>query len=88
MPTEYHRQRLPGAQTMPANRQSATMHNLLDPDQMPPADRIREIAHILATGFLRYWVRQAAWDAKKGLAIRAPSSDACVEPTSEGETTA
>jgi hypothetical protein len=64
------------------------MQNLVDPDHMPPADRIREIAHILAAGFLRYWARRAARDAKKGLANRAQSSDSCIEPTSDGETTA
>jgi hypothetical protein len=62
------------------------MQNPLDPHQMPGADRIREVAHILAIGFLRYWLRRTARDdAKKALAIRAQSSDSCIEPKSEGE---
>jgi hypothetical protein len=71
---------------MPASRQTAAVPNALDPEQMPAADRIREIAYLLAIGFLRQWARRTSRDAKKGLAIRATPSDSCVEPTSEGET--
>jgi hypothetical protein len=59
--------------------------NALDPEQMAAADRIREIAHILAVGFLRYWASRTARDTEKGLAIRATPSDSCIEPKSEGE---
>jgi hypothetical protein len=71
---------------VPASRHSGAMRNPLDSEQTSPDERIREIAQLLATGFLRHWVARSARDAKKAVAIRVPSSDPCIEPTSEGET--
>ena len=59
------------------------MQNLLQPDLMSARERIDEVACLLARGFLRYHLRRV--DAEKiGLDVPRPSSDQCVEPSSQG----
>ena len=52
---------------------------------MSPTDRYREVASLLARGFLRYRVRRA--DAEKiPLDVIAEPSHSCLEPQSTRET--
>jgi hypothetical protein len=62
---------------------------------MTPAQRLEEVAGLLASGFLRLRLRRtdssavatAKADArKKGLELLAEPRDECVEPESEAET--
>jgi hypothetical protein len=61
------------------------MRNALHPDQMPPDDRLREVASLLAAGFLRHWAARAVDGGEKGLDVLRTSSEVCPKPTSEGE---
>lgn len=61
--------------------QNRTVADLISADE-----RHKEIASLLATGFLRYWLRRAADGREKELDVPRTSSDSCVKPTSEGET--
>lgn len=56
------------------------------PDLMTAARRLREVASLLAAGFLRHWGRKGSDSGDTGLDFLRPSSDQCPEPTSEGET--
>jgi hypothetical protein len=60
--------------------------NPTDPERMSADERLREVASLLAIGFLRYRLRRAADGRENGLAILRTSSDSCVEPKPEGET--
>ena len=61
------------------------MRNALHPDQMPADDRLREVASLLAAGFLRHWAARAVDGGEKGLDVLRTSSEVCDEPQSEGE---
>ncbi len=54
------------------------MRNSLEPESMTPAQRLEEVAGLLATGFLRLRLR-AADKRKKVLDVLRVSSDECVE---------
>jgi len=61
------------------------VRNPLEPESMTPAQRLEEVAGLLATGILRLRLRPT--DArKKVLDVLAEPSDECVEPESEAET--
>jgi len=49
---------------------------------MPLAARCREVASLLAAGFLRRRLKRADVE-KKGLDVLPASSDSCLEPSSE-----
>jgi hypothetical protein len=51
---------------------------------MTPAQRLEEVAGLLATGFLRLRLRRAD-ERKKALDVLAEPRDECVEPESEAE---
>ena len=60
------------------------MRNPLEPESMTPAQRLEEVAALLATGFLRLRLRTA--DArKKGLELFGVPRDECIETASEAE---
>ena len=70
------------------------MRNSLEPESMTPAQRLEEVAGLLATGFLRLRLRRtdssaaalAKVDArKKGLELFGVPRDECIEPESEAE---
>jgi len=61
------------------------MRNALHPDQLTADGRIREVAALLARGFLRYWRREAVDGGEKGLDVLRTSSEVCDGPQSEGE---
>ena len=55
------------------------MRNPLEPESMTPAQRLEEVAGLLATGFLRLRLRRTD-GRKKGLELLAEPRDECVEP--------
>ena len=70
------------------------MRNPLDPESMTPAQRLEEVASLLATGFLRLRLRRTdssavalakADERKKDLELSGVPRDECVEPESEAE---
>ena len=62
-----------------------SLRNLPDPESMSAVERCREVASLLARGFLRYRLRRA--DAEKiPLDVLAEPSHSCLEPQSTGET--
>ena len=61
------------------------MRNSLEPESMTPAQRLDEVAALLATGFLRRRLRTAD-GRKKALDVLREPRDECVEPESEAET--
>ena len=60
------------------------MRNPLEPESITPAQRLEEVAGLLATGFLRLRLRGAD-GRKKGLELFGVPRDECVEPESEAE---
>ena len=60
------------------------MRNPLEPESMTPAQRLEEVASLLATGFLRLRLRRTD-GRKKVLDLLAAPSDECIEPESEVE---
>jgi hypothetical protein len=70
---------------VPASAGPPVQRNALNPEQMPPAARLRELTSLLAAGFLRNWLKKAADDGEKCLAILRTSSEVCPKPSSEGE---
>jgi len=61
-----------------------SLRNLPDPESMSAVERCREVASLLARGFLRYRLRRA--DAEKiPLDVLAEPSHSCLEPSSEEE---
>jgi len=69
----------------PVSRIAHVSANALRPELMPAAERLAEVADLLAAGLLRWRLRQAR-GGQKGLDMFAAPSDECVEPTSGGET--
>ena len=61
------------------------MRNPLEPESMTSAQRLEEVAGLLATGFLRLRLRRTD-GRKKGLELSGVPRDECVEPESEAET--
>ena len=61
------------------------MRNSLEPESRTPAQRLEEVAGLLATGFLRLRLRGAD-GRKKPLDVLREPRDECVEPESEAET--
>ena len=70
------------------------VRNPLEPESMTPAQRLEEVAALLATGFLRLRLRRADSSAvalsnadgrKKPLDVPRASSHSCIEPSSEAE---
>ena len=59
--------------------------NGLDPEHMPADARLREVASILAAGFLRYWRKRCPVFGEKDLDVLRTSSEVCPKPRSEGE---
>jgi len=56
------------------------------PLNMSPDSRLREVASLLAAGFLRHWLRESPDWREKELDFLRTSSEVCPEPTSAGET--
>jgi len=60
------------------------VRNPLEPESMTPAQRLEEVAGLLATGFLRLRLRRTD-GRKKGLELLAVPRDECIETASEAE---
>jgi len=67
-----------------ATGRRVVVRNSLEPESMTPAQRLEEVAGLLATGFLRLRLRGAD-GRKKGLELLAEPRDECIEPESEAE---
>jgi len=59
--------------------------NRLDPERMAAAERLQEVASLLAVGFLRCWLHKADKGDDVGLAFLRSPSEVCAKPSSEGE---
>jgi len=57
------------------------VHNSLDPALMSPGARRTEAAAILATGFLRFWVKQVDGKRKALGVLRPPETCCCRTPS-------
>lgn len=55
------------------------------PERMAAKERLHEVASLLATGFLRHWLRKAPDGRENGLDVLRTPSDVCPRPSSEGE---
>lgn len=49
--------------------------NPLSPEHMSPDERLQAVASLLATGFLRAWLRKAEKKTREGLDVPADLSD-------------
>ena len=67
-------------------RGSNTGLNAVDPELMPPYERLAEVGALLAVGLLRRRLRESG-PREKHLAIPRPSSDSCPKPSSGGRET-
>jgi len=76
------------------------MESFVDPDQLSPDKRLRELSSLLAVAFLRHWLKKAPRPegrdggpkglatvdgGEKGLDVLRTSSEVCDGPQSEGE---
>jgi len=59
-----------------------SLRRLQNPESMSPADRCREVASLLAAGFVRLRLKRADLE-NKGLDVLRTSSHSCLEPSSE-----
>ena len=69
----------------PAHPSQDAMQTHTAVDLIPAAERHREVASLLARGFVRYWRREAVDGGEKDLDVLRTSSEVCDEPQSEGE---